>query len=806
MKRTKEVHTFLTNKKMLRIVALVIVTFLYCCLSGHLHSSEAALLTVHNHVTNDSYNYSRASVQYEINGNKIPTDYPGMILSNGAAVGPCKTLFEDVLGVECDYSEEKNSFTLQYGSQSIQMTLGNTEVTVDGTKKYMNNAPFVYSFNDSSEKYLYVPTRFVAEAFGFTYKWNSTTSTVSIIRPNVIYDGKDALQYAGEYPTFSVNGITIVSETYPGYVFNDTVFFSAEDYFKKPGLAAYAFAEGSGLIIFKNGDITVRMVLGSPIVYINDASCLLTEVPRLITPKDEKKPKVYVPAEFVAKALGYEVSYNAKNDFLFEISGGTLNQKEDTSTDPEANLSAPENVTPNTESYSKILFSNEVHEQVYEHYIAQGYRVPHSISAFSCLNSDALYLKGIDMDDVSVTDKNDIMEIKISGCQNPFDSKMYYTPDTDFLNYCYIASDNTLRLLIIKTNELHYYMYAAPDGCVIHFTNTLGLYQDKLSFTVNSGVTDDAGSSENNTTDIFSGTYMDELLPEAVLTRDHFVIRLPENIKQSSIKDEDLYFQKKFTISIPGNHIGFLSEQDTYNPVKTLESVQFSYKASDNTTVITFKTSKIQGYAITLSGEYLGVRIADPSEIYDKIIVLDAGHGGIDPGTLRGSVYEKNVNFNVTNTYAPEYFKDSDIKVYYTRTTDTKIALQTRADFAKTVGADLFISFHVNANSSSAASGTSVYYSASNNKATASGLKSSVLAKTIADYLSAEWNTRNRGILTEKFVVVHNNSVPAVLVECGYITNNNDFEKIKNPTYQKKAAKALYEAVTEIFDTYPTGR
>ena len=84
MKRTKEVHTFLTNKKMLRIVALVIVTFLYCYLSGHLHSSEAALLTVHNHVTNDSYNYSRASVQYEINGNKIPTDYPGMILSNGA--------------------------------------------------------------------------------------------------------------------------------------------------------------------------------------------------------------------------------------------------------------------------------------------------------------------------------------------------------------------------------------------------------------------------------------------------------------------------------------------------------------------------------------------------------------------------------------------------------------------------------------------------------------------------------------------------------------------------------------------------
>jgi N-acetylmuramoyl-L-alanine amidase len=272
------------------------------------------------------------------------------------------------------------------------------------------------------------------------------------------------------------------------------------------------------------------------------------------------------------------------------------------------------------------------------------------------------------------------------------------------------------------------------------------------------------------------------------------------------ITDSDLYADKKFTISIPGYHIGFLSEQDVYNPIKTLDNVTFSYKASDNTTVITFKTSKIQGYAITVSGDYLGVQIADPPEIYDKIIVLDAGHGGIDPGTLRGSVYEKNVNFNVTNIYAPEYFKDSDIKVYYTRTTDTKIALQTRADFAASVGADLFISFHVNANSSASANGTSVYYSSSNNRTTASGLKSSVLAKTIVDRLSAEWNTRNRGILTEKFVVVHNNTVPAVLVECGYITNNNDFEKIKSTTYQKKAAKALYEAVIEIFDKYPTGR
>jgi N-acetylmuramoyl-L-alanine amidase len=132
--------------------------------------------------------------------------------------------------------------------------------------------------------------------------------------------------------------------------------------------------------------------------------------------------------------------------------------------------------------------------------------------------------------------------------------------------------------------------------------------------------------------------------------------------------------------------------------------------------------------------------------------------------------------------------------------------LQTRADFAATVGADLFISFHVNANSSSAVNGTSVYYSKSNNTAAASGLKSSTLATTVANYLSEAWGTKNRGIIADKFVVIHNNSVPAILVECGFITNDKDFAKIKDTSYQKKAAEALYYAVSEIFDNYPTKR
>ena len=800
MKNTKDVHTRNTKKITLRICALVFMTFLYCGISGHLIFSEAALLTVRNHVTNDSYIYSGSNVQYEINGTNVPTDFPGLILSNGAAVGPYKELFEDVLGVTSDYTPGKDNFSISYGPHTIKMTLGNTEAIVNGQKQIMNNAPFVYSFNNSSDTYLYVPTRFVTETLGFTYTWNSATATVSIQRTNIIYDGTNAVSYTGNIPYFSLNGKLVTSDTYPGYYFDNTALFDAKEYFQNSGMAVFTYREGSGLIVLKNSACTVRLVVDSPIAYINEKGYLLDTVPRLITPQGSSTPGVYVPARFVAEALGYTVYYHKANDTL-RITGDVPVLSPDSSQQPDTPSTSGHIVT-DTASYGSVLFSYDTHEQILAHYSEQGYRVPKALSAYSCVNSDALYIKGVTENDIHITDKADVIEITIRDHRYPNTGRLSYNPDATYLNYCYISSTDTVKLLVFKSKDLHYYSYSAPDGCVIHFTDTDGLFQDRLSFVVY----DSEQETESDSTNIFGKDESSEELPEAIFTREHFVIRLPEGVTSRDIKDFDDYPNKRFTVSVPGNHIEFLSEQDTYNPVRTLNDIRFSHRVTDNTTVITFSTTKIQGYSLTIADGFLAVRIADPKEIYDKIIVLDAGHGGIDPGTLRGTVYEKNVNYNVINVYAPEYFKDSDIKVYHTRTTDTKIALQNRADFAASVGADLFISFHVNAHSNSAVNGTSVYYSASNNKASSSGLKSSVLAQAVTDCLSKAWGTKNRGILTDKFVVIHNNTVPAVLVECGFITNNNDFEKIKDTTYQKKAAKALFDAVTEIFEKYPTKR
>lgn len=795
MKSTKETNkrTSFTVRRYLQYVLCIF--FLVACANSHI--AHAALIRIHNYVTNDSYNYSRAQVKYVVNGTSVNTDLPGLILSNGAAVGPFEEVFGKTIGATTDYTEGRRDFTIRYGNHSIKMTLGNTEAIVDGTRKLFKNAPVLYSFNDDSEKHLYVPTRCVAEAFGFEYLWTSSTYTASISRPSVMYDGTTKVNYTGTNPVPYLNGVRAGENTYPGYIFDNTVFLPA-DFFKTHGITSVGIAEGSGLVIFKKDDKMVRMVIDSPVAYIDEEPYLLPSVPRIISPGNGAEPKVYVPAKFVAEAFGFEVSY-AKDSDIFSLTGV-----------PESNTNvAPDSeesiIVPDTETIGRTIFNFSVPEDVFKEYQNLGHQTPKEISAYSCVNSDAIYLKGVAADSVTITDKTDMLEITLDGYRNPYDMKYHYSSEDAFLNFCYISGTNSIKLMIIKSKELHYYSYAVPDGYVIHLTDSSGLNSDYIGFTKPSDEIIES-NPESNVTDIFAGEDLSVYLPEAIFSRDHFVIQLPDNTKLSTIKDCDEYEKNRFTISIPGNHMSFFSEQDYYNPVETLTSVKFSYKQSENITIITFNTSRIQGYEITVSDGYLALKIADPKEIYDKIIVLDAGHGGIDPGTLRGNVYEKNINYNVINIYAEEYFKDSDIKVYYTRRTDTKIALQTRADFAAKVGADLFISFHVNANSSSAVNGTSVYYSKSNNTVATSGLKSSILATTVVNHLSEAWGTKNRGILTDKFVVIHNNSVPAILVECGFITNDKDFAKIKDTSYQKKAAEALYNAVSEIFDNYPTKR
>lgn len=285
-------------------------------------------------------------------------------------------------------------------------------------------------------------------------------------------------------------------------------------------------------------------------------------------------------------------------------------------------------------------------------------------------------------------------------------------------------------------------------------------------------------------------------------------VKLPESVEFSQVKDTDQYMKKQFVLEIPGNW----KEYYTKNPVtannNVIKKISITTTASKKKTRITVKTKSLQGYKITEKNGFFTVEIDDPKKIYSNIVVLDAGHGGKDNGATNRGTKEKDLNYTIIYSKAKEYFdsKDSNIKAYWTRSDDTFITLSDRAKFASKVGADLFISLHMNSCNRSSVNGMEIFYSKDNNTEENSGLTSRILARKMLTKLTGDLNASSRGVKTAGFYVIKHNTVPAILIELGFLSGNSDYKKLTSASYQNKAAKSIYQCVESIFKTYPTGR
>ena len=280
----------------------------------------------------------------------------------------------------------------------------------------------------------------------------------------------------------------------------------------------------------------------------------------------------------------------------------------------------------------------------------------------------------------------------------------------------------------------------------------------------------------------------------------------PTGTTIKSIKNEDLYQSKMFKIIIPGNHIDFYNQ----NPIAINSNVITSVNTelSNGNTVISVTTSKLQGYKIYEKSDSFVVSVGDPRSIYKNIVVLDAGHGGYDSGATNKGTKEKDLNHKIIYTLMKNYFSSNapDTKVYWTRTSDVFITLAKRASFASTVGADIFVSLHMNSASSSSANGTEVYYSTNNNSSSFSGVTSKTIATLFKNNLVTRLGTSNRGVKTAGYYVTKHNTVPAVLIELGFLSGSKDYYSLTNSAFQANSAKVIYDTINEIFTTYPTGR
>ncbi len=190
-------------------------------------------------------------------------------------------------------------------------------------------------------------------------------------------------------------------------------------------------------------------------------------------------------------------------------------------------------------------------------------------------------------------------------------------------------------------------------------------------------------------------------------------------------------------------------------------------------------------------------------------IILDAGHGGVDGGAVGvNNVVEKEINLSITLKLA-ELLRLNGFDVILTRNSDDSIHDPTETGIARQKRSDmynrlkiieehsnaLFVSIHQNKFSDPSSKGAQIFYSPNHE---ASQKLAQILQNQFRENLQPD-NSREIKVSDEGLFLLWNAEIPAVLVECGFISNQNECEQLCDESYQEKIAFIIYLSLLDFF-------
>ncbi|EER68480.1 N-acetylmuramoyl-L-alanine amidase [Gemella haemolysans] len=206
-----------------------------------------------------------------------------------------------------------------------------------------------------------------------------------------------------------------------------------------------------------------------------------------------------------------------------------------------------------------------------------------------------------------------------------------------------------------------------------------------------------------------------------------------------------------------------------------------------------------------------GVWVKDASRDKNtkRAIFLDPGHGGSDSGAVENGVREKDLTLSVYNKVSSR-LASLGYTVLTSRNTDKDVGLVSRADQANKSNADMFLSIHFNAGGRGTAYGIETYYykheqgyepeiNKDNHNSPERIEKSRKLANKIQQNLLYKTGAYDRGVKRASFAVLRETSIPSILVELGFIDNQEEVNKIKTNEYQEKLADGIVDGIVEYY-------
>ncbi|RCX17502.1 N-acetylmuramoyl-L-alanine amidase [Anaerobacterium chartisolvens] len=255
----------------------------------------------------------------------------------------------------------------------------------------------------------------------------------------------------------------------------------------------------------------------------------------------------------------------------------------------------------------------------------------------------------------------------------------------------------------------------------------------------------------------------------------------------------------KYTVTFPSS-LGDIGSGTFKVNGSLIEYVDIVKNDDDGTTGITFTAKEQVVYNIitrkTSAVDDTTITVLKPFSLEDRLIVIDPGHGGSDPGAVHGDLMEKSLNIDIAKRLNT-MLKSKGINTYMTRDDDTYIGLYERSYIANKLNATLFLSIHNNAYKVSAKGTETLYFPSK----TGFGKR---FAQIIQDSLTSNLGTFDRKIKARpEIVVLKATSMPSALAEIAFITNPDDAQKLKSDEFIQKAAEALCEAVVKALEEVP---
>lgn len=635
--------------------------------------------------------------------------------------------------------------------------------------------------------------------------------------------------------------------------------------------AIYTYKKADQSVTISKGDKVLVMTIGSKTAYLNGTKLTLSTAPVYVTNHETNASYVMVPGSFTATSLGYSYKWNSttktssissSNSELgdsgdiseigtilkdwtasktqYSKSSGVTEIKSETDTaNSTGTISSVSrdysNVATNSETF--MLTSTTPYHNLTSTKSDQTITI---LAVDQLCNNNTYQMNGNSSNFVNTIDlinnaDQKTATIKLAILKNNYQYDIRLSADKLTL-YVTVYYNALISATIGTNDEGDFLVLNGVSAFNATITEQSGLLYIDLPDTINSlGDLTTAITGSKYINQIISTSMADKtqlilslnsgyqyyykengsklaiaFQPKSVVDNNNYeiVIPKPAQVTSDMITNVDHYFSNYFVITLKGDYTSSINRSNITNSSSTVEKISVTCNSSGNTE-IKVTTSKLQGYEIVSDNNNIYVNVGNPKDIYKNIVVLDPGHGGKASGAVQKGIYEKNLNFKIMYTLGKKYFnKDTTkLKVYYTRTSDVDMSLKDRAAFAKKVGADLFVSLHMNsAPQAPKACGTEIFYSHNNNSANRAGLTSQKLASMILENLYPAIGSSNRGVKEEIYTVIDRNTVPAVLIELGFLTNNTDYSIITNEEKQKLAMESVYKSLLQVFEKYPTGR